>query len=369
MQFVISKETLSGPLRLITGVVDRKQTLPIIGNLLLEIRNNQLSMVATNLEVELKTQQPLSIEAPDIRTTIPARKLNDIVKSLPDETVIECELTDGQLNMHTSVTDFSLTVLPADDFPLMKDPAIQEPEIRFTVNQKELQHTIEKCSFSMALQDVRYFLNGMLLEVEGDTLTMVTTDGHRLSLSKVGINYSGDKKRVIIPRKGIFELVRILEEEDTSLEVTIQSNTVKIKTKKVEFQSKLIDGEYPNYQSVVPQQPQNHFHTDTHSFIDALDRTGIILNDKPRGSKMMLEAGKVTLVTTNSLGEKSSEKVDADYQGAAFDLGFNTDYLIDAFSRLETAQARVSFNDPNESCLIEEVNGDRSSFVIMSMKV
>ena len=369
MHFVISKDALVGPLRMITGVVDRKQTLPIIGNLLLEIQNNQLSMVATNLEVELKSKQPLSIEAPDVRTTIPARKFNDIAKALPNDSMIECELKEGQLNLHTTKTDFSLTVLSADEFPLMKNAAIQVPEVRFSVNQKEFRHHIEKCAFSMALQDVRYFLNGMLLEIERGVLTLVTTDAHRLSLTKVDVNYEGDKKRLIVPRRGVLELARILEEEDSAIEVSIQGNSIRVKTKHVEFQCKLLDGEYPNYQTVVPQHPKEFFQVSTQEMIDAVERTGIILNEKPRGSLLLLSPDKVTVKTTNALGETSTEGVATEYQGSSADLGVNADYLLEVLSRVETENIRISFNDPNESYLIEEVDGDRSSFVIMAMKV
>jgi DNA polymerase-3 subunit beta len=365
MKFSAARETLLKPLQTVVGVVERRQTMPILSNVLLGVQGSKLSITATDLEVEMVAEAEVKGDsAGDI--TVPGRKLHVIFRALPEGTTVEFTLSGDRLTIKAGRSRFTLSTLRAADFPTIDEIAAKQT---LRLNKQDLRRLVEKTHFSMAQQDVRYYLNGLLLETEKKRLRAVATDGHRLALSEVELLGPATRdEQLIVPRKGVLELSRLLEGEG-EVQVALGANHVRVQLDGVRLTSKLIDGRFPEYSRVVPTQPKNIIKADRNLFRQALQRTAILSNEKYRGVRLELGANSVVLQANNPEQEEAVETLEVEYAGDAMEIGFNVNYLLDALAAVDSEQVEFGVTDGNSSCLIREPGSERTKFVVMPMRL
>ncbi len=366
MKIQITREQLLPALQAVIGVVERRQTLPVLANVLVVADEAGLSLTTTDLEVELVSRVELAVEEGG-QVTVPARKLMDIVRNLPDGAVIKLAVDQERAVLQAERSRFSLATLPASEFPAVEDIGATEPVV---LPQASLRELIERTHFSMALQDVRYYLNGLLLELEPGRLRAVATDGHRLALGELeGQVEVTNNQQVIVPRKGVQELLRLLDESDESLRLELGSNHIRITLQNLRFTSKLIDGRFPEYQRVIPQVESNILRADRETLRQALVRASILSNEKYRGVRFILETDLLRIQSNNPEQEQADEELVVEYQGAPLEVGFNATYLLDALGVLEGDAVQIGLVDANSSCLIGAVGVDHFRYVVMPMRL
>lgn len=367
MQFTIEREALLKPLQLVAGVVERRQTLPVLSNVLLVVDGNKLSLTGTDLEVELIGRISLEDAAEDGEITLPGRKLMDICKSLPESSVITVRVEDGKALIRSGRSRFTLSTLPASEFPSIEE---SDASLRFSIGQNKLRRLIDRVSFAMAQQDVRYYLNGMLLEINQGMLRSVATDGHRLAMSSsdAGIDYQ-ERYQLIVPRKGILELARLLGEIDELVSVSVGTNHIRVSTTDFTFTSKLVEGKFPDYERVLPRGGDKVVVADRQELRNALSRAAILSNEKYRGIRLMLSDGLVKLQANNPEQEEAEEEVSVEYQGQSLEIGFNVSYLLDVMNVLGREQVKMILSDANSSALVQDAESDDSVYVVMPMRL
>jgi len=367
MKFVIARDDLLKPLNLVAGVVERRQTLPILANVLLVLDGDHLSLTGTDLEVELVGRVKLASQGEAGEVTVPARKLVDICKSLPEGCEIEFKVEDGKVLVRSGRSRFTLSTLPAREFPNVEDSMGTH---KIVLQQGQLRRLIDRTAFAMAQQDVRYYLNGMLWELQPSTLRVVATDGHRLAMCTLDEKFDVDEpKQVILPRKGVLELSRLLQEEGADITIVIGNNHIRATTDEFTFTSKLVDGKFPDYDRVLPKNAEKAVLGSREELRQAFTRTAILSNEKYRGVRLMLSDGSVQIVANNPEQEEAEEVVSVDYQGDSLEIGFNVSYLLDVLGVLSGEQVRLSLSDPNSSALLEESEDGDSLYVVMPMRL
>lgn len=368
MKFVISRDALLKPLNLVAGVVERRQTLPILSNVLLVLEGDQLSITGTDLEVELVGR--VSLDQPAIsggEITVPARKLADICKSLPDGSDIEFTAEDRRVVVKAGRSRFTLSTLAAADFPNVEQGSGGQG---FVVKQGDLKRLIDRTSFAMAQQDVRYYLNGMLWEVENGHLRVVSTDGHRLAMCTLEADIgASEQMQVILPRKGVIELARLLHKENDDVEVVIGTNHIRATTTDFTFTSKLVDGKFPDYDRVLPKSSTKAVYGSREELRQAFSRAAILSNEKYRGVRLMLSDGSLQILANNPEQEEAEEIVSVDYAGESLEIGFNVSYLLDVLSVLDGEKVKLSLSDSNSSALLEEAEHSDCRYVVMPMRL
>ncbi|MGD8937284.1 MAG: DNA polymerase III subunit beta, partial [Thiogranum sp.] len=344
MKFTVDRETLLKPLQQVIGVVERRQTLPVLGNLLMVAGNNGLVITATDLEVEIQSRVGIEIDEPG-EITLPARKLVDICKALPEGARIQFSITDQKAQIRSGKSRFTLATLPAADFPLVETI---KGDCSFTIPQNRLKELIERTQFSMAQQDVRYYLNGLMLEISNGLLRGVATDGHRLALCDMPVDIRvSETRQVIVPRKGIQELLRLLESNDELVQVDVGSNHIGISNADIRFSSKLVDGRFPDYDRVVPKGGDKLVLADRELLRQALSRTSILSNEKYRGIRLNLEKNIIKIQAHNPEQEEADEEFEVDYAGAGLEIGFNVTYLLDVLSSVRSDHVEITLSDSN----------------------
>jgi DNA polymerase-3 subunit beta len=368
MKFTVKRDALLGPLQLVAGVVERRQTLPVLANILLVLTDDTLSLTGTDLEVEIVGRLAVDSVVDTGEVTVPARKLMDICRSLPDGAAIEITLDDDQrLLIKSGRSRFTLSTLPANDFPATD---IAEGDIQFTCSQFLIKRLIERTMFAMAQQDVRYYLNGMLWEAEANTLRCVATDGHRLALCTRELDIQVPiKTQAILPRKGVVELSRLLKEDEGNVQVTMGSHHMRIETSDYTLTSKLVDGKFPDYERVLPKGGDNIMLGNRNELKQAFGRTAILSNEKYRGVRLTLSDGLLTIVANNPEQEEAEEQVVVDYTGDSIEIGFNVSYLLDVTNVLHTENIKLTLSDANSSALLEEPESGDSVYVVMPMRL
>lgn len=367
MKFKIQREHLLKPLNIVSGVVERRQTLPILSNILLKISSeNILSMTTTDLEVELVSRTTLeNAEAGEI--TIPARKLLDICRTLPEGAELELTLKSDKVAIRSGKSRFTLSTLPVNDFPSTEGI---DGQLEFTVPQQQLKNIIGRTQFAMAQQDVRYYLNGLMLEVTVDQLRAVATDGHRLSLCDTEVSAEvSETQNIIVPRKGVIEIHRLLEDSEDPATISIGSNHIKIEMNDITFTSKLVDGRFPDYERVLPQSIDKNVFADRDLLKQALTRASILSNEKYRGIRLVLNTGEIKALANNPELEEAEEIIDVVYEGPELEIGFNVNYVIDALSAIDSTEVQLGFSDSNSSCLIQPKGEEASKYVVMPMRL
>jgi DNA polymerase-3 subunit beta len=364
MKFSAARDVLLKPLQAVIGVVERRQTMPILSNVLLVAKDNELAVTATDLEVELVAQTEVSVEAGG-EITVSGRKLLDICRALPDGSTIDISVNGEKVVIKSGRSKFSLATLPAAEFPTVEDIKAGQT---IAVEQSVLGRLIEKTHFSMAQQDVRYYLNGMLLETGGKHLRAVATDGHRLALCEAEVDGSLDEQQVIVPRKGVLELQRLMTGEG-SLNLELGPNHVRVQLEGIRFTSKLIDGRFPEYDRVIPKESSNELTADREVFRGALQRTAILSNEKYRGIRLIIRDSGVVMQAHNPEQEEAEEELEVTYSGEDIEIGFNVNYLLDALGAVDDDEVTLSVLDGNSSCLIRQPGKDECKFVVMPMRL
>ncbi|MDM8567492.1 DNA polymerase III subunit beta [Candidatus Halobeggiatoa sp. HSG11] len=369
MYFEISRKELLPTLKMIIGVVEQRQTLPILANTLIRVKDDALYLTATDAEVEIACNLPLEsgINADsEGETTIPARKFFDICKSLSDTSNIQVAVEDNESVVKSGRSRFKLQTLPAIDFP--DRPQLKE-QASFTISQRNLKDLFYKTSFCIAVNDVRYYLNGVLLETANGKISLVGTDGHRMAVAQLDFANETEAK-VIIPRKAVLELSKLLTDTDDEIEISFDDNHIRFKlNNSLEISSKLIDGDFPDWQNVIPADPDKIIIAETHAVKQALTRTSILSNEKYKGVRLALSNNQLNISAKNSYQEEAEEIVEVEYTGEELEIGFNGIYLLDAINVISTKMVQIALSDGNSSCLITEEDDEDSKFIVMPMRL
>ena len=366
MKIMTNKDALLTPLQQVGGVVERRQTLPILANILINAEKDLLTVTATDLEVEMRTRVAVKCDG-EMDFTLPARKLIDICRALPDGSEITIDVGGEKAKVISGRSRFTLGTLPAQDYPVIEPTASSH---RFTMPEKTLKRLIEKTHFAMAQQDVRYYLNGMLLELEDNRIRGVATDGHRLALCEADCNLESDLDlQVIIPRKAVLELGRLLTDEERPVDIDISSNHIRLSIDDTVFTSKLIDGKFPDYRRVIPVDFDKTVLVQKELLKQALQRTSILSNEKYRGIRFQFSRGILELMAHNPEQEEAKEELEIEYDGDELIIGFNVGYLLEVLNVIDSERVKLSLSDPNSSCLIEDAAGGGSRYVIMPMRL
>src|SRR5574344_551293 len=366
MRFSLQREAFLKPLAQVVNVVERRQTLPVLANFLVQVKDGQLSLTGTDLEVEMVSR--ISVDnANDGETTIPARKLFDIVRALPDGSVITVAQTGDKVTVSAGRSRFTLATLPSNDFPSVDEV---EATDRIAISEATLKELIERTSFAMAQQDVRYYLNGLLFDVRDTLLRCVATDGHRLALCETPLETgTGNKRQIIVPRKGVTELQRLLEGGDREIELEIGRSHIRMKRDDAMFTSKLIDGRFPDYEAVIPIGADRLVTVDRELLKASLQRAAILSNEKYRGVRVEVSPGQLKISAHNPEQEEARDEVEVDTQVSDLAIGFNVNYLLDALSALRDEQVVIQLRDSNSSALVREASNEKSRHVVMPLRL
>ena len=366
MRFSLQREVLLKPLAQVVNVVERRQTLPVLANLLVKVRDGQLSLTGTDLEVEMVSRTVVD-DAQDGETTIPARKLFEIVRALPDGSKVTISQSGDKVAVQAGRSRFSLASLPANDFPSIDEVEATE---RVAVPEAALKELIERTAFAMAQQDVRYYLNGLLFDLRDSALRCVATDGHRLALCEANLDGgAGSKRQIIVPRKGVQELQRLLEGGDRTLELELGRSHIRVKRDDVTFTSKLIDGKFPDYEAVIPIGADREVRIDREVLRAALQRASILSNEKYRGVRVEVSPGQLKISAHNPEQEEAQEEVEADTHVDALAIGFNVNYLLDALGALRDEFVVLQLRDANSSALVRGADNQHARHVVMPLRL
>jgi DNA polymerase-3 subunit beta len=367
-ELTLRREDLLKPLQQISSTIDRKQTLPILSTILFRIKDNALTLIGTDLEVELIKTIQLGDPTADAEVAIPAKKLNDICKALPSDAMLNLVRQKNQMVLTSGKSRFVLSLLSATDFPTVEKTG--DDQLTVPVIASQLRRLFEKTHFAMALQDIRYFLNGLLLDIQGSRCTAVATDGHRLASMSMELTQSfPERKQVLVPRKAVLELIKLLhmDEEDLLVDVHVGENYISVQCKEFQFTSKLIDGLFPQYQSLIPSHCDKQVLVGKQAFKDALSRVAILSNEKYRGAWMTFADSKVVLRANNPDRDQAEEELAVDMQGTEVKIGCNVNYILDVLAVLDGDQVELKMNDGNSSLLLVSPGSDDGEYVVMPM--
>jgi DNA polymerase-3 subunit beta len=360
------RNALLASLSAVVGVVERRHTLPILSNLLLERKAGKLTLLATDLELQISTQldaQP----GEDFAITIAARKLFDIVRALPDPAKVKLDTKDSQVVVSAGKSRFTLQSLPAADFPRVETGAGQGEAI--SLPQKTLKRLLQLVQFAMASQDIRYYLNGMLLVLEGKQLRVVATDGHRLSYAETALETDSGSREIIIPRKTVVELSKLLADNDEPVELRIGANQVTITLPGTELVTKVVDGKFPDYQRVIPLNQPRHLKANRQTVIQALQRAAILSNEKFRGVRLVMSENTLGIVCNNNEQEEAADEIEVNFTGDPLDMGFNVTYLLDGLGAVNSEEITLSLGDANSSMLLTSEGDPGFKYVVMPMRI
>jgi len=365
------RDTLLAPLQSVSGIVEKRHTLPILSNVLLEKKGDTLTFLATDIEIQITTSTTGAAGDGDGAVTVAARKLQDILRSLPDKAEISLILEEKRLQVRAGKSRFSLQTLPAEDFPRM---ALSDAEIKkFTVTQKQFRQLLAQTQFSMAAQDVRYYLNGLLLMVDGAELRAVATDGHRLAYASMALaeplENNPPRQELILPRKTVLELNRLLTDSDEPLSIELAPNQIRFQFGHINLVSKLIDGKFPDYERVIPATLKNVVSLNRAALLQSMVRAAILTNEKFRGVRLVLADGSLKIMAANAEQEEAQEEIEVTYSGDPLDVGFNVGYLLDVLNNSSVETVEWGFNDANSSALLTIPGNDRFKYVVMPMRI
>ena len=363
------RDTLLAPLQSVSGIVEKRHTLPILSNVLLEKKADKLTLLATDIEIQITTSTDADSGSGDGAVTVGARKLQDILRSLPDTAEVSLNLEDKRLQVKAGKSRFTLQTLPAEDFPRM---ALSDGDLKsFTVTQKQFRQLLGQTQFSMAAQDVRYYLNGLLLLVDGNELRAVATDGHRLAYASMPLEgeATSPRQELILPRKTVLELSRLLADCDDPLLIELAANQIRFKFGQISLVSKLIDGKFPDYERVIPATLKNIVTLNRAELLQSMVRAAILTNEKFRGVRLVLTPGSMKIMAANAEQEEAQEEIEVDYSGDSIDVGFNVGYLLDVLNNSSVEAVEWGFNDANSSALLTIPGNDRFKYVVMPMRI
>src|SRR6476469_1569958 len=362
-----AQEKFLGALQAVSGIVERRHTLPILANVLVRKTGGTIEFTTSDLEIQVRTSAELGGDSSNFATTVGARKLIDILRSMPSDQTVTLSATQSKLTLAGGKSRFTLQTMPADDFPLVQESADFGP--MFGVPQKALRGLIAQVHFAMAVHDIRYYLNGILFVAEGKSLTLVATDGHRLALAQATLETDIPKQEVILPRKTVLELQRLLKDEDTPIEMRFAGNQAKFAFSGMEFVTKLVEGKFPDYNRVIPKNHKNAVTLGRAPLLASLQRAAILTSEKFKGVRLNLEPGTLRVASNNAEQEEAVDELDIDYGGDAIEIGFNVTYLIDALANMDQDMVKMDLADSNSSALITNPEDANFKYVVMPMRI
>ncbi|MGH8191360.1 MAG: DNA polymerase III subunit beta [Rhodanobacteraceae bacterium] len=366
MRFSTQREALLKPMQQVVGVVERRQTLPVLANLLVQVKDGRLSLTGTDLEVEMRAGA--AVEAGENgETTIPARKWFDLVRALPDGVKVDVQVKGDRVVMHAGRSRYTLASLPADEFPTTDEIEVAD---QIALSEGNLRRLLERTAFAMASQDVRYYLNGLLLDLRGSDLRCVATDGHRMAMSETGLDAKGQGKRqLIIPRKGVTELLGLFDSGDDLVTIEFSSNHIRVRRGDVTFTSKLIDGSFPDYEAVIPLGADKVLKVDRETLRNALQRAAILSNEKYRGVRLEVSSNCLRIIAHNPEQEEAFEEIEAETSVNDIAIGFNVGYLLDALGALDDERVQLQLRDAQSSCLLRGASSGQTQHVVMPLRL
>src|SRR5215470_10662306 len=361
-----ARDALLKPLQAVSGIVERRHTLPILANVLLEQKDGRLFVTATDLEMQITAHSELpGREAQAV--TVAARKLQDLLRALPDDATLNVDTSGSRMTVRAGRSRFNLQTLPAADYPRIGHG--QDEVQVLALPQKDLRGLLKSVEFAMAQQDIRYYLNGMLLVIDRGTLQAVATDGHRLSWASLAIEGSYARQEVILPRKTVLELGKLLQDVDDAVTLNVLANQVRFTFANIELVSKVVDGKFPDYNRVVPTGHAKRVLLSRGDLLASLQRAAILSNEKFRGVRLVLKSDQLRIICTNSEQEEAEEELEIAYKGDALDIGFNINYLLDVLQNLTKEQVELAFGDANSSALVTVPGRDDYKYVVMPMRI
>jgi len=360
------RDALLKPLQAVSGIVERRHTLPILSNVLLECTKGKVRFVATDLEIQIATEAECGVKGNDAAVTTSARKLQEILRVLPEKTNVVLEQKENRMIVKAGKSHYSLQTLPAEDFPRQTQVSAQHKE---KIPQKQLKRLFSLVQYAMAQQDVRYYLNGLLLVIEGDQIKVIATDGHRLGYASIKQKQKTTHQEVILPRKAVIEICRLLDDVDEEVIINVSPNQVIFSFSNIDLTTKVIDGKFPDYTRVIPSSHQKQIRISREILQQALQRIAILANEKFRGVRWVLTDGNLRIVCTNNEQEEAQEELDVDYKGEPLDIGFNISYLLDVLNNLDCDQVECAFGDANSSALITIPGSSEFKYVVMPMRI
>jgi len=361
------QEKLLGALQAVSGIVERRHTLPILANVLMRKNGDTIEFTTSDLEIQVRTSASLGGDEGTLSTTVGSRKMIDILKSLPGDQIVSLSSSGTKLTLQAGKSRFTMQTLPADDFPLVNEAVDFGPS--FGVPQKVLKSLIDQVHFAMAVHDIRYYLNGILFVAEGNTLTLVATDGHRLGLAQATLETEIPKQEVILPRKTVLELARLLGNVDEPIEMRFAGNQAKFTFSGLEFVTKLVEGKFPDYNRVIPKNHKNSVILGRQPLLSSLQRAAILTSDKFKGVRVNLEPGALRIASSNAEQEEAKEELEIDYGGDAIEIGFNVTYLMDALNNIDHDMVKLELQDGNSSALITVPDQPGFKYVVMPMRI
>ncbi len=362
-----NRELLLKPLQSVTGVVERRHTLPILANVLIEKSGNAISFAATDLEIQVTASTPCESGGEKLSVTVGAKKLHDILRSLPDNTEVSLDSQDSRLQVKAGPSRFNLQTLPSEDFPRLAEGEAVNGKL--VISQKMLKGLLSLVQYSMAQQDIRYYLNGLLLVINGNQLKVVATDGHRLAFAASELDRSYENREVILPRKTVLELAKLLTDSEEPLSLEILQNQIRFEFSGISLISKLVDGKFPDYTKVIPANYQQRMSIGRIPLLQALQRAAILSNEKIRGVRLVLTEGNLRIICTNTEQEEAQEEFEVEYGGSPLDIGFNISYLLDVLTNIDAEAINCDFGDSNSSVLISIPGKDDFKYVVMPMRI
>ena len=354
-------------LQSVAGIVERRHTLPILANVLLKKSGNALQLTTSDLEIQIRTTAELGGDTGDFTTTVAARKLIDVLRTMPGDQTVSLETAQEKLVLKGGKSRFTLQTLPAQDFPLVQEAANFGPA--FSIPQKTLKSLLGQVAFAMAVQDIRYYLNGILFVAEGKQLSLVATDGHRLAFASATLDVEVPRQEVILPRKTVLELQRLLSDGDGAIGMQFASNQAKFSFGAMEFVTKLVEGKFPDYNRVIPRGHTNSLTLGRAPLLASLQRTAIMTSDKFKGVRLNLEPGSLRVTSNNAEQEEAVDELDVDYGGAPIEIGFNVTYLIDALASMQQDMVQIALADGSSSALITIPENESFKYVVMPMRI
>ena len=366
--FKSTQDKVLAALQSVSGIVERRHTLPILANVLVRKTGGQVQLTTSDLEIQIRTTVELGGDEGTFATTVGARKLIDILRTMPADQSVSLESSAAKLILKGGKSKFTMQSLPAEDFPLVQESANFGPA--FSVPQKALKGLLAQVSFAMAVHDIRYYLNGILFVAEGNKLSLVATDGHRLAFASATLDVDVPKQEVILPRKTVLELQRLLSDKDASaIEMQFAGNQAKFTFGGMEFVTKLVEGKFPDYNRVIPRNHHNIIVLGRVPLLASLQRTAIMTSEKFKGVRLNVEPGSLRVASNNAEQEEAVDELDIDYGGDAIEIGFNVTYLIDALQNMSQDMVRIELSDGNSSALLTIPDNDTFKYVVMPMRI
>ena len=362
-----SQENIVAALQSVVGIVERRHTLPILANVMIQKTPQSVQLTSSDLEIQIRTEADLGGDNANFTTTVGARKLMDILRSMPSDQTVSLESQQSKLILKSGKSRFTLQTLPAEDFPLVQESPSFGP--MFSIPQKTLKELLHQVSFAMAVHDIRYYLNGILFVAEGKQLSLVATDGHRLAYTSATLEVEVPKQEVILPRKTVLELLRLLSDKEGMIDMQFANNQAKFKFEGKEFVTKLVEGKFPDYNRVFPKNHKNSVTLGRVTLLNTLQRTAILTSDKFKGVRINLETGLLRVAASNAEQEEAVDELEIDYNGDSIEIGFNVTYLIDVLTNMSQDMVRMDLADSNSSVLVTMAENPNFKYVVMPMRI